>query len=79
MSTEEFPKGHIEKLWAPWRVEYFEKDPRDMEFLSAAARASDDAEHLVVTRTKSSIFGTWLCTRRHCCGQQHAPKDSTLV
>ena len=56
MSTEEFPKGHIGKLWAPWRVEYFEKHPRDMDFLSAAGRASDDAEHLVVTRRKTAFL-----------------------
>lgn len=56
MSTEEFPKGHIEKLWAPWRVEYFEKHPRDMDFLSGAGRASDDAAHLVVTRRKTAFL-----------------------
>ena len=56
MSKEEFPKGHIETLWAPWRIEYFEKQPRDMEFLSAAARASDDAEHLVVARRKTAFL-----------------------
>ena len=56
MSTEEFPKGHIEKLWAPWRVEYFEKQPRDMDFLTAAAQASDDAEHLVVSRRKTAFL-----------------------
>ncbi len=56
MSNEEFPKGQIETLWAPWRVEYFEKQPRDMDFLSAAARASDDAEHLVVTRRKTAFL-----------------------
>jgi ATP adenylyltransferase len=56
MSNEEFPKGEIEKLWAPWRVEYFEKEPRDMEFLMAAARASDDAAHLVVTRRKTAFL-----------------------
>ncbi|HLW35598.1 MAG TPA: HIT domain-containing protein [Chthoniobacterales bacterium] len=56
MSKEEFPKGHIETLWAPWRIEYFEKQPRDMDFLSAAARASDDAEHLVVTRRKTAFL-----------------------
>ena len=56
MSTEEFPKGHIEKLWAPWRVEYFEKQPREMDFLSAAGRASNDAEHLVVTRRKTAFL-----------------------
>ena len=56
MSKEEFPKGQIETLWAPWRIEYFEKQPRDMEFLIAAARASDDAEHLVVTRRKTAFL-----------------------
>jgi ATP adenylyltransferase len=56
MSKEEFPKKHIETLWAPWRVEYFEKHPRDMEFLSAAARASDDTAHLVVTRRKTAFL-----------------------
>ena len=56
MSNEEFPKGHIETLWAPWRIEYFEKQPRDMEFLSTAARAADDAEHLVITRRKTAFL-----------------------
>ena len=56
MSNEEFPKEHIEKLWAPWRVEYFEKQPRDLEFLTAAARASDDASHLVLTRRKTAFL-----------------------
>lgn len=56
MSKEEFPKVHIETLWAPWRIEYFEKQPRDMEFLSVAARASDDAEHLVITRRKTAFL-----------------------
>ena len=56
MSNEEFPKEHIEKLWAPWRVEYFEKQPRDLEFLTAAARASDDAAHLVLTRRKTAFL-----------------------
>ena len=50
---EEFPKKELETLWAPWRVEYFEKEPRDLNFLSAAAQASDDAAHLVITRRKN--------------------------
>src|SRR5437588_10188184 len=53
---EQFPKKEIETLWAPWRVEYFKKDPRDMEFLTAAARAGDDAAHLVVTRRKTAFL-----------------------
>ena len=52
----EFPKKEIETLWAPWRVEYFEKEPRDMEFLTAAARASNDAEALVITRRKTAFL-----------------------
>ena len=54
--SQDFPKEEIEKLWAPWRVEYFEKEPRDMEFLMAAARASDDAAHLVVARRKTAFL-----------------------
>src|SRR4029450_12640607 len=53
MSAEEFSKKELETLWAPWRVEYFEKEPRDLNFLSAAAQASDDAAHLVITRRKN--------------------------
>ena len=53
MSAEESPTKELETLWAPWRVEYFEKEPRDLNFLSAAAQASDDAAHLVVTRRKN--------------------------
>jgi ATP adenylyltransferase len=56
MSNEEFPNKQIETLWAPWRVEYFTKEPRDMEFLSAAARASNDTEHLVITRRKTAFL-----------------------
>src|SRR5712692_4258815 len=56
MSMEQFPKKEIETLWAPWRVEYFEKEPRDLEFLTAAARASDDAAHFVITRRKTAFL-----------------------
>ena len=51
--SEEFPKRELETLWAPWRAEYFEKEPRDLNFLSAAAQASDDAAYLVITRRKN--------------------------
>jgi ATP adenylyltransferase len=51
----EFPKAELEALWAPWRVEYFEKNGT-REFLSEAARASDDAAHLVLTRRKNSFL-----------------------
>jgi ATP adenylyltransferase len=56
MSNEEFPRKQIETLWAPWRVEYFAKQPRDLEFLMAAARASDDREYLVITRRKTAFL-----------------------
>jgi ATP adenylyltransferase len=52
----EFPKQELETLWAPWRVEYFQKDPRDRDFLSRAAMASDDPEHLVITRRKTAFL-----------------------
>jgi ATP adenylyltransferase len=53
---EEFPKKELETLWAPWRVEYFEKEPPDRNFLEAAARASDDAAHFVITRRKNGFL-----------------------
>src|SRR5438067_11696905 len=52
----EFPKKELETLWAPWRVEYFEKESRDLNFLSEAARTSDDAAHLVITRRKNAFL-----------------------
>ncbi len=54
--AQEFPKIDIETLWAPWRVEYFEKEPRNSNFLSEAATANDDAAHLVVTRRKTAFL-----------------------
>jgi ATP adenylyltransferase len=51
-----FPKEEVETLWAPWRVEYFETKKRNPNFMSEAARASDDAEHLVVTRRKNAFL-----------------------
>jgi ATP adenylyltransferase len=56
MATEEFPKKELETLWAPWRVEYFEKEPRDLNFLSEAAQASDDTAHLVIARRKNAFL-----------------------
>lgn len=51
---DEFPKA-VESIWAPWRVEYFstEKTP---DFLTAAAQATDDAAHLVVSRRKNTFL-----------------------
>ena len=56
MANDEFPKKEVETLWAPWRVQYFEKEPRDRDFLVTAGRASDDAEHLVITRRKNAFL-----------------------
>lgn len=52
----EFPKAEMETLWAPWRFEYFEREPRNSNFLAEAARASDDAAHLVITRRKNAFL-----------------------
>jgi len=49
-------KEFVESLWAPWRVEYFERRDRDRDFLETAANASNDAEHLVVYRRKSGFL-----------------------
>jgi ATP adenylyltransferase len=51
----EFPKRELETLWAPWRVEYFSEKPNS-DFLTAAAQASDDAAHFVVTRRKNAFL-----------------------
>ena len=52
----EFPKTEIESLWCPWRVEYFEKEERDQDFLTHAAQTSDDAAHLVIARRKNAFL-----------------------
>ncbi len=55
--TNEFPKAHLESLWAPWRVEYYEAEHRTGEdFLLEAAHSDDDPSHLVVTRRKSAFL-----------------------
>lgn len=55
--SESFPKSHLENLWAPWRVEYFQTKPTSpSDFLTAAAQAENDAEHLVVSRLKTSFL-----------------------
>src|SRR5437667_2065163 len=51
--SAEFPKKELETLWCPWRVEYFEREKPNADFLEAAARASNDAAHLVITRRKN--------------------------
>jgi ATP adenylyltransferase len=52
----EFPRQEVENLWAPWRVEYFEKQPPDRDFLQRAATAANDADHLVITRRKTAFL-----------------------
>src|SRR6266480_2415664 len=52
----QFPKSEIEALWCPWRVEYFEQEKPNPDFLSAAAQTSDDAQHFVVTRRKNAFL-----------------------
>ena len=53
---EEFPKKELETLWCPWRVEYFEREKPNADFLEAASRTSDDAAHLVITRRKNAFL-----------------------
>lgn len=53
--SESFPKEHLESLWAPWRVEYYQAESSP-DFLLEAAHTSDDAAHLVVTRKKSTFL-----------------------
>src|SRR5207247_8285746 len=50
------PKRELERLWAPWRVDYFEREKPNATFLEEAARASDDAAHLVITRRKNAFL-----------------------
>lgn len=51
-----FPKAKIEALWAPWRVEYFERKDGSRDFLSDAAETTDDASHLVVARRATAFL-----------------------
>ncbi len=53
----DFPKDHLESLWSPWRVEYFQRDPdTPKDFLLEAANTTDDAAHFVVARRKSCFL-----------------------
>jgi ATP adenylyltransferase len=45
----------LESLWAPWRIEYLERE-RKPDFLREAGEAANDAEHLVVYRRKSAFL-----------------------
>ncbi len=52
----EFQKKELETLWCPWRAEYFEREKPNADFLLEAARTSDDAAHLVITRRKNAFL-----------------------
>src|SRR3954470_17873256 len=52
----ESPKQILETLWAPWRVEYFEQQPPDRDFLARAGSATNDADHFVITRRKAAFL-----------------------
>jgi ATP adenylyltransferase len=45
----------FESLWAPWRIEYLERESKP-EFLREAAEAANDADHLVVCRRKTAFL-----------------------
>ena len=46
----------IERLWAPWRLEYVQNaDAQDGCFLCAAAASDDDVQHLVLHRCERAI------------------------
>jgi ATP adenylyltransferase len=45
----------FETLWAPWRVEYFQREKRP-EFLREAGEAANDAEYFVVCRRKLAFL-----------------------
>src|SRR5204862_2836636 len=56
--SAEFPKKEMETLWCPWRVEYFEREKPNADFLEAAAQASDHAAHLLITRRRNAFLVT---------------------
>jgi ATP adenylyltransferase len=48
-------RAWFESLWAPWRIEYLERE-RKPEFLREAAEAANDAEYFVVCRRKTAFL-----------------------
>ena len=55
--SEDFPKNHLESIWAPWRVEYFRAEHQSgVDFLTEAANSHNDAEHLVVKRLGAAFL-----------------------
>ena len=51
-------KTFLQSLWAPWRVEYFERPGNSRDFLRRAAESTNDVDHYVVYRRKSSFLVT---------------------
>ena len=49
-------KPFLESLWAPWRVEYFERTDNSHDFLRRAAECTSDVDHYVVYRRKSAFL-----------------------
>jgi len=49
-------KSWLDSLWAPWRVEYFERSDHSADFLRQAAEAANDRDHLVVCRRKNTFL-----------------------
>ena len=45
----------LESLWAPWRIEYLERE-RKPGFLRDAAEAANDTDYLVVHRRKNAFL-----------------------
>ena len=45
----------FESLWAPWRIEYLERESKS-DFLREAAEAANDADYLVVCRRKAAFL-----------------------
>jgi ATP adenylyltransferase len=47
--------GVVDRLWAPWRMEYIRSDANDGCFICAAAESDDERDALVVARSELSI------------------------
>ena len=51
-----FPREHMEALWAPWRVEYYWNKGKEGDFLLRAAESDDDRASLVVERREHAFL-----------------------
>lgn len=50
-----FPENQNERIWAPWRVDYFTAD-KSRDFFAEAAATSNDEAHLVIARRKGAFL-----------------------